>query len=596
MLEQAKEIWTKLPRRGKVTTITAMVATLALIGAVVYFGSSEEYAVLFSDLKPENATMIVEKLDAEGIPYRLSGAGTRIEVPRDRVSDTRIKLAGSGVLSGGHVGFDLFDKSSFGATDFAQKVNYRRALEGELSKTLEGMDEVESARVHITPQRESVFAEKERGAKASIMVRVSQGKQLNGERTDAIVALAASSVEGLDPSSISVLDSRGRLLTSAKSGKGPNSDAGNFAEQLDSKHEFELETAARLVAFLEPVAGIGRVRADVSADVDFSQVERTEEKYDPQSQVVRSQRTNTQKSAEKSTSPTNPIVGTRANDPTVPRPETQNNEREGNDESEATTTNYEIDRTITKTVGGGGRVNRMNVSVVVDHKTVEGKRVARTAEELKKLENLVTAAVGADTERGDSVVVQTMPFDQSDALAEETQSFMSQYEPLILTAVKYGSLAVVSLLIFLFLFRPAKNAIAVALGSDDDIKKLPGGEEEAKEDDDEERRLPAADASDLKLEEGEAPLTVTQFEEQMNGKNIEKTSGGNSSESGETENVSGKQLDDMRELLLSGSEENHEIVVGTLRSWLKEDKPKEPETVELAPSAEEEEEEVAATA
>ena len=152
---------------------------LGLLGAIVYYGSQPEYGVLFSDLKPADAQTIVEKLKAENVPYTLSNNGTTIQVPNERIAELRLQMASAGVLSGGHVGFDLFDKTSFGATDFAQQVNYRRAIEGELAKTLEGMDEVESARVHITPKKESVFTEKEEGAKASVMLRVRQGKELS---------------------------------------------------------------------------------------------------------------------------------------------------------------------------------------------------------------------------------------------------------------------------------------------------------------------------------------------------------------------------------------------------------------------------------
>ena len=261
VIQQGKDIWTRMPLKGKIATIAAAVSTLGLILALVYYGSQGEYGVLFSDLKPEDAQRIVEKLQAENIPYSLTNGGTTIQVPNDKISELRLQMASSGVISGGHVGFDLFDKTNFGATDFAQQVNYRRAIEGEIARTLEGMDEVDSARVHITPKQESVFTEKEEGAKASIMLRVLQGKTLSSERTDAIVSLVASSVQGLDPANVSVVDTRGRLLTSSGRGKNGLSDAGNFNAQLDAKRKFEVETAARVVSLLEPVAGDGKIRA-----------------------------------------------------------------------------------------------------------------------------------------------------------------------------------------------------------------------------------------------------------------------------------------------------------------------------------------------
>ena len=377
-LEHIKQIWSRLPIAGRAAVIGAGVVTLGLFGAIIYYGSQPDYAVLFADLKPADAQSIVEKLKAANVPYTLANNGMTVQVPSKRVSELRLQMASEGALSGGHVGFDLFDKTSFGATDFAQQINYRRAVEGEIGKTLEGMDEVESARVHITPKKESVFTEKEEGAKASVMLRVKQGKQLSAERTDSIVSLLSSSVEGLDPGSVSVMDTRGRLMTTGRGGKsGAYSDAGLFQAQLEAKQKFETENAARVIAFLEPVIGEGRVRSDVAADIDFSQVEQTEEKYDPQSQVVRSQQSSTESRNSTSRGPAG-VVGARSNDPTTPAPPaTVTPAPVGADQRGATTTNYEIDKTVRRTVGGGGRINRMTVSVVVDSKNVNGVEVAR---------------------------------------------------------------------------------------------------------------------------------------------------------------------------------------------------------------------------
>lgn len=543
-----------MPARGRMMTIVSALATIGLIAAVVYYGSRDEYAVLFSDLKPENASVIVEKLKAESVPHEVSNGGTTISIPGDRISEMRLKMAGEGVLSGGHVGFDLFDKTTFGATDFAQKVNFRRAVEGELARTLEGMDEVEAARVHVTAKKESVFTETEEGAKASVVLRVQQNKQLSSERTAAVVALVASSVEGLDPSSVSVLDTRGRLLTAATNGKNGQSDAGNFADQLDSKRKFESEMAARVVSLIEPVAGDGGVRADVSADVDFSQVEKTEEKFDPQSQVVRSQKTATEKTVENATSGTNNVAGARGNDPTATVPTTgQQTLRNGNDERQATTTNYEIDRTITKTIGGGGRVNRLNVSVVVDHKMVSKNRVARTAGELSQIEQLVTAAVGIDPNRGDTIVVQTMPFDQGEAApAAATATFLSNNKDLISTSIKYGVLVLVTLILILFVFRPAKKALRLAIANSGG-RRLSDGEG-------------AITDKNRQLSESTGPLTVAELESQMNSQSgagtgmVKAMSAGGGPQS----------LDSIKNILTSENDENSEVVVGTLRGWLRE--------------------------
>ena len=444
---------------GRITTIGAAVATIGLVSAIIYYGSQPEYAALFSDLKPGDAQAIVEKLQASGVPYSLSNGGTTIQVPQERISELRLQMAGTGALSGGHVGFDLFDKTSFGATDFAQKINYRRAIEGELARTLEGMDEVEGARVHMTPKRESVFSDKEEGAKASVMLRVREGKELSSERTEAVASLVASSVEGLDSSNVSVMDTRGRLLSSGRGNLGSNDI---FNSQLDSKRKFETETAARIISLLAPIAGDGRIRADVSADVDFSKTEETEEKYNPQSQVIRSQQSSEEKRNSSATSPGAPVVGVRSNDPeTTQGNANRQNQTSGNDQRVATTTNYEIDKTTRRKVGGGGEVKRMTVSVVVDHKMVNEVSTARTAEELKKFEELVGAAVGFSEERGDSIVVQTMPFDKTGlGMEAPAASFLQNNKEIISSATKYGLLALMTVLVLFFVIRPARKALS----------------------------------------------------------------------------------------------------------------------------------------
>lgn len=566
IFEQLKEVWGRLPLTGRIATGAASLATLGLIFAVVYYGTQSEYAVLFSDLKPADAQTIIEKLQAKNIPYSLSAGGTTIQVPTERISELRLEMAGSGVLSGGHVGFDLFDKTSFGATDFAQQVNYRRAIEGELARTLEGMDEVEAARIHMTPKRESIFTEKEEGAKASVMLRVRQGKELSAERTEAIVNLVAGSIEGLDPSNVSVMDTRGRVLTGGRGRKTEGAgDTGIFNAQLDAKRKYEVETAARVTSLLEPIVGEGRVRADIAADVDFSQIEQTEEKYNPQSQVVRSQQSAEESRNTSRTAPSG-VVGARANDPTAPPAGTGQNQQTGNDRRITSSTKYEIDKTVRRTVGGGGRVNRLTVSVVVDHKTVNDTQVARTAAELSQIESLVAAAVGIDENRGDSVVVQTMPFARSPLDTGKTGfSWFEKNRQLVRTAVKYGLLALTALLLLFFVIRPAKRHLTAALGAEDQTPAELEGDTAVGED----RRLTAGETDRVEkiLPEGDVGMTVSEIEAQLDRENapadeLEKLA---------SESASAKRrLEAVRQTLIGEPTEESEIIVGTLRGWLRE--------------------------
>lgn len=588
-IEQVKEIWNRLPTSGKIATVASAFATLGLVAAIVFYSSQAEYSVLFSDLKAEEAQGIVEKIKAANVPYTLSNNGTSVLVPSEKVSELRLQIAAAGLLSSSHVGFDIFDKTNFGTTDFAQQVNYRRAIEGELAKTLEGMDELEQARVHITPKKESVFSEKEEGAKASVMLKVKQGKQLSDERTDAIVSLVASAVESLDPSNVTVTDSRGRLLTSGGRGKnGGFNDAGAFHAQLEAKQKFEMESAARIIALLEPVVGENKVRADVSADVDFSQVEQTEEKYNPQSQVVRSQQ-NTQEARNSGPANLNQTAGARANNPTTTAnansntaTQTVNNTATSSSDNRATTTtNYEIDKTTKRTIGGGGRINRMTVSVVVDYKNSNGVDAARTPEEVQKLQELVSAAVGSDTNRGDSVVVQTMAFDKPPQEESPTATWLDKNKSLIPSLIKYGSLGLIAFLIFLFVIRPArkawKSASATPELADGETKLLAeaNAEQERRDEDapnqlsEEMQNQIGEEAKNLLDEEIQSSIEGDDMSEIKPGMTVAQIEAKLESELNETPE-SLLRAEKIKNLVVKQTLDDPETVVSTLRGWLRE--------------------------
>lgn len=553
-LEQGKEIWTRLKPMQRVMVVGAAVATIALVIALVFYYSSDEYGVLFSDLKPTDAQSIVEKLKGSNVAYKLSNNGTTISVPSNRVSELRLQMASSGLLSGGHVGFDLFDKTSFGATDFAQQVNYQRAIEGELSRTLEGIEEVESARVHITKARESIYADKQEKAKASVMLRVRQNRELSKERTESVVSLIASAVEGLDPSEVSVMDTNGRLLTSGNR-NGAN-ETGAFDSQLDAKRKLEAETAARVISMLEPISGLGRVRADVAADVDFSKIEQTEEKYDPKSQVIRSQQTTQElkNSSARTSANAGGVTGTRANDPTTQTPN-QPNTTNG-DSRMATTTNYEIDKIVKHTIGNSGRISRLSVSVLVDHKIVNGVSIARTPEELKKIQDVVSAAVGIDSQRGDQIVVQTMPFDQP-ATETTNASLLQRNRDLINTLIKYIAPVIIVLLFLLFVVRPAKKALNAAFNPATEL-------------------MPAsANGAPVALLEGSADeLAEEKLNEQMTPKTVAEMEAALSGEDPTDKLATTDEInrrDGIKQELIERIKEDPDLMAMTVRSWLNEE-------------------------
>lgn len=549
--KQFAEIWRRLKSRERAAIIVASFATLALIGALIFYATRPEYAVLFSDLRPADAQAIIEKLKQSNVPYQVSNGGTTISVPAERLSELRLQIAASGVLSGGHVGFDLFDRNNFGATDFTQQVNYQRALEGELARTLEGMEEVEAARVHITRPRESLFTDKAERAKASVMLRVRQGHELSRERTEAIVALISSAVEGLDPQDVSVMDTRGRILSAPlRDGVG---GAAAFNSHLEARRQLESEMASRIVSLLEPITGPGHVRADVAADVDFSQIEQTEEKYDPKSAVIRSQQTSQE--IRNTTNPqTSSVVGTRANDPSAqPTPQPAAAQATIGEQRTMTATNYEIDRLVRKTTGNGGRISRLSVSVLVDYKNANGVSVARTDDELKKIQDLVAAAVGIDPARGDQVVVQTIPFDQPSAETHQP-TWLERYRDLVHAGIKYGALVFVALLILLFVIRPARRALRVATAPEPPL--LPAGAAALAG----EASLPPAGAQ---AELSASPRTVAELEAEMEAANERR-------EIREEVPPEVLRAAEIKRQLIEQSRNDPELVAMTIRSWLQE--------------------------
>lgn len=550
--KQLVDLWSRMKGGQRLAVLLGAVGSIGLIVALVYYGSQPEYGVLFSDLKPADAQSIVDKLKSSNVPYKLTNNGTVVSVPSERVSELRLQMASQGALTGGHVGFDIFDRTSFGATDFTQQVNYQRAIEGELARTIEGMNEVESARVHITQPHESLYSEKTQRAKASVMVRMRQDRVLSRERTEAMVSLVASAVEGLDPADVAVMDTQGRLLSSPSSVGG--GDAGAFSSHLEARRKLEAETAARIVSLIEPISGIGHVRADVAADLDFSQIEQTEEKYDPKSQVIRSQQTS-QESRNASNGGTGNVVGARANDPTLANPPvTTTKPNTSGDQRVATTTNYEIDKTVKRTVGGGGgRITRMSVSVVVDYKNVSGVSTARTNDELTKIQNLVSAAVGIDTNRGDQVVVQTIPFDQP-TVETRTPGFLEKNNDLVRTGIKYGALVVAALLLLLFVIRPAKKAIKLASKNQQLLAAvdrpaalaLPDGKYEQRSD------AMQIQSSPRTVAEIEAEMEA-QVEREMNAFHPEVV-----------------RASTLKKQLVDKSKKSPEVVAMTIRGWLQE--------------------------
>jgi flagellar M-ring protein FliF len=356
----------------------------------------------------------VQKLREGGVEYRLPEGGGSVLVPSARLAELRLNMAAAGLPKTGRIGFELFDKTNLGATEFTEHINYRRALEGELERSVMSLDAVEQARVHLTFSKDSVFLEAQQPAKASVLVKVRAGSRLAPQNVTAISHLVASAVEGLAPDAVSVLDMNGNLLSHPKAAGigGTESSQG----ELDYRHQVETDLIAKIGATLEPLLGANKFRAGVSVDCDFSGGEQSEEVFDPARTVMASsQRTEDSAGGAGASG----VPGTAS---TLPRPTS----RPGNGASSKVTRmteniTYQSTRTVKKMRLPAGTVKKMSLAILVDQDlTWEPdkagfKRVLAppSAEKLKTIRDLVAGITGLNPERGDQLVVETLPFEST---------------------------------------------------------------------------------------------------------------------------------------------------------------------------------------
>ena len=413
-MDQVKRIVGSLSGTQLVTIIVVALMVAGGIYGLAQWQRESGFRPLYTTLAPEDAALMVQHLKESSVPYRLSANGTVISVPEDRIAELRLDMAAAGLPKSGRIGFEIFDKTNLGMTDFAEHVNYRRALEGELERSVMALTEVEQARVHISFPQESVFQEARQPAKASVLLRLRGAAQLPETAIPAITHLISSAVEGLSPDAVSVLDMRGNLLNRAKRVSDSGSDTSEAA--LEYRRTVEHDLASKLDATLEPLVGAGRFRAAVSADTDLTSGEQSEEHYDPtQSVMVTSQKTEDVSSPSRTAGG---IPGTASNLPDpAPAPVTVG----GGSSRKTESVNYQSSRTVKRTVLPQGGIKRLSVSVLLDQEVhfegsgAQAKRVltAPTPERLKVIHDLAAAAVGLNTERGDQLIVESLPFEST---------------------------------------------------------------------------------------------------------------------------------------------------------------------------------------
>src|SRR5215470_15780346 len=282
--EQIKAFFTRYTLQQKLAIAGSAGLVLILLWVLVYFVNRVEYQTLYSDLDPQEAQGIVQKLQELKVPYELGADGRTIKVAADKVAEVRIQLATQGLPESGRIGFEIFDRTNFGLTNFQEQVNYQRALEGELARSIMTLAEVEAARVHLVLAKESLFQSSDDQTKASVILKLKDGRSLTQSAAQGIVNVVASSVKGLTPERVVLIDYRGKILS-----RNEGADGGLSAQQLDARGKLETELSNKIVQILEPAVGQGKVRPQVSVLMNFQQIEETVEQYDPQGSVVRSQ-------------------------------------------------------------------------------------------------------------------------------------------------------------------------------------------------------------------------------------------------------------------------------------------------------------------
>jgi flagellar M-ring protein FliF len=426
-MEQLNRLWQSLSWKQRASLAGALVVVAALLAAAVHWNRQRDLRPLFTNLAPEDAGAIVEKLKSSNVRYQVTDGGA-VLVPSDRVAELRLEMAAAGLPRTGRIGFELFDQTNLGVTDFAEQVNYRRALEGELERSVMALAEVERARVHVTFAKESLFTEQRQPAKGSVLVKLRPGARLSPQNVLAIQHLTASAVEGLAPEAVSVLDMAGNLLSRPVldlEGEGRLTSA-----MLEFRQNLEREYLAKIRTTLDPLLGPGRYRAGVNVDCDFTSGEQSEETFDPsRSVMVTSARTEDVSGAAAAAG----IPGTASN---LPRPAPRLPGSSSGVSRKTENITYQTSRVVRRIRIPQGSLRRISVAVLVDQKLRwegEGPNARRvleppSPETLKVVRDVLAGVVGFQQERGDQILVETLPF-ESTLLAEPPPGRAPQAAP-----------------------------------------------------------------------------------------------------------------------------------------------------------------------
>jgi flagellar M-ring protein FliF len=410
-MNQLARIWASLSRSQQVSLILVPIVVCAAVYGLLKWKHDSGFRVLYSALAPEDASAVTQKIREAGIEFRLDETGAAVLVPSERLADARLALAGAGLPRTGRIGFELFDRSNLGASDFAEQVNYRRALEGELERTVATLSEVDQARIHVTFAKESVFLDARQPSKATVVLRLKRSAQWAPPSVVAIANLSASAVDGLTPEAVAIIDSSGRLLSRPHiQGDG---EAQLAEANLDYRRQVESEFLAKINLALGPLLGPDRFRASVNAECDFTSSEENEESIDSSKSAVLTSQTSEESSGGSSAGGT---PGTASN---LPRPTARATPAGSGLFRRTENSTYQPSHTVKHTTTPKGTIRRVSTAVLVDQ-TVRwdgvGAKAKRTlippsADVLKGVRDIIAGITGFTEQRGDQITVETLPFE-----------------------------------------------------------------------------------------------------------------------------------------------------------------------------------------
>lgn len=459
-----------LPAMQRMLVVAILASGILAVGFWGFLGGGSDYGVLFSNLAQDDAAAITGALKNKKINYRLEAGGGTILVPRSDVYEMRLFLAGEGMPKGGGVGFEIFDRQGLGTTDFVQRLNYQRALQGELARTICGMPEVAEARVHIVTPKESLFVEEQKKASAAVAVKLRQGRSLSAAQIDGIINLVSSAVPGLHASEVTVVDLNGRILSKPQD---PLTPGGLSTTQMTFQRQAEESLERKVQSLFDQILGSRKSIVRVAADLDFQKIDTREESFTPNKELIRSEQKTMERSTRGTESSGNPDANTELSKgtisapppgkgpppltPPVGLPAAQN--KTSGSERQSELRNYEINRTLRQVVDQPGKIKRLSVAVVVDG-TYKGKGNAfspRSPEEMRQFASLAKKAIGFSVDRGDQFEISSAPLASQAPEGVVAAGSGGNWKETVADSLKIGILVLVALAALMFLLkkRPA---------------------------------------------------------------------------------------------------------------------------------------------